>query len=179
MSESSKSGSIEISKALIGCTGVVLAAIIGGIFLLISTDVIKITLSSPTASQSSTDTPASTIVAPPQSENLPTVSGLCYGTCWEYNHSERTMTWTGPTDGMEDIWQPEGGPLEYIRGGYTAIFETTVPLKMAICIGEVDGATVSTQCNPQILDVAPGKHRVISSGPQGGFRVGPDPKFGP
>lgn len=41
MSNSDNHGKIEISKALIGCLGVVLAAIIGGVFLLISTGIIQ------------------------------------------------------------------------------------------------------------------------------------------
>jgi hypothetical protein len=43
----STNGTIEISKAMIGCIGAVLAAIIGGVFLLISTGVIQIGISSP------------------------------------------------------------------------------------------------------------------------------------
>lgn len=47
MSNSNKTnGTIEISKAVIGCTGAVLAAIIGGIFLLISSGVVNISFSS-------------------------------------------------------------------------------------------------------------------------------------
>lgn len=52
----SSNGTIEISKAMIGCTGAVLAAIIGGVFLLISTGVIQIGFSSPkTDPQASTE----------------------------------------------------------------------------------------------------------------------------
>lgn len=48
MSDSNKTNStVEISKAMIGCTGAVLAAIIGGIFLLISTGVIQIGITPP------------------------------------------------------------------------------------------------------------------------------------
>lgn len=48
MSSSTRSsGTIEISKAMIGCMGAVLAAIIGGIFLLISTGIIEVNSSAP------------------------------------------------------------------------------------------------------------------------------------
>ena len=49
MSDSEKpSGTIELSKAMIGCIGLVLAAVITGVFLLISTGGIQTGFSSPT-----------------------------------------------------------------------------------------------------------------------------------
>lgn len=50
MSNFNNHGTIEISKAVIGCIGVILAALIGGIFLLISVGVIQIGRPSSTAS---------------------------------------------------------------------------------------------------------------------------------
>lgn len=47
---------IEISKAMIGCIGTVLAAIIGGVFLLVSTGVIQISVSSPKVQSNASST---------------------------------------------------------------------------------------------------------------------------
>lgn len=109
-----------------------------------------------------------------ESDTSSPLSMPCYGKCWRYDDNARTMTWIGPNDGLEDIWQAEGEPLTKIRAGYTAIFEITIPMQMEICIGSVDGKVVSQQCKPQVIDLAPGTHMVTSPGPQGGFRVSPD-----
>ena len=68
----------------------------------------------PSATQASTvmDT-AEPIVAPT----------ICYGksVCWQYDVNTRTMTWTGPTDGTEDVWQGDELSLSRVRDGWKVV----------------------------------------------------------
>ncbi len=102
----------------------------------------------------------------------------CYGRCWQYDHSARTMTWTGPTDGTEDIWQPSGEPLQRIRDGYTAIFTTSVPGEISACVLAVNGQPIKNSCDGVLYQVPPGTYRVTSEGPNGGFRWCPLTGYG-
>ncbi len=178
---------IELPPAravLLGGFGLCLILLsIVGYFISVSGLASYTTLATPTREAvvvTATSRPTVIVQQPPPTEAIttplvqPPVSQLCYGNCWEYDHVARTMTWTGPTDGSEDIWQAEGTSLDSIRAGYTAIFVTSIPMQMEICVGEVDGRVIGTQCTPQVIKIAPGIHRVISSGPQGGFRARPE-----
>ena len=177
---------IELPPAravLLGGFGLCLIALsIAGYFISVFGLASHTTLEAPTretAVVTATSRPTVIVQQPPPTEAIttpvvqPPVSELCYGNCWEYDHVARTMTWTGPADGSEDIWQAEGIPLDTIRAGYTAVFVTSIPIEMEICVGEVDGSVIGTQCTPQVIKIAPGTHRVISAGPQGGFRAHP------
>ncbi len=117
--------------------------------------------------------PIITLQIPQSDGTIQPVADYCYGKCWEYDNNARTMTWTGTKDGVEDIWQADGEPLEKIRAGYTAYFEINFPMKMEICMGSIDGTLVSRQCEFQVIDISAGRHTVVSAGPQGGFRVRP------
>ncbi|MEM3460020.1 MAG: hypothetical protein QXO24_02245 [Candidatus Micrarchaeaceae archaeon] len=98
-------------------------------------------------------------------------STYCYGQCWQYDHNARTMTWTGSTDGIEDIWQPSGEPLQRIREGYIAIFTTSVPGEIYACVLVVNGQSVKNACDGILYPVQPGTYRITSSNSQvGGFR---------
>lgn len=100
----------------------------------------------------------------------PQRGGYCYGQCWQYDDSARTMTWTGPTDGIEDIWQPDEA-LRKIREGYTAIFSTSVPGEIFACILTVNGQTVKAGCDGGLYQLPPGTYRATSANPGiGGFR---------
>jgi hypothetical protein len=169
-------GTVEISKALIGCVGVVLAAIITGIFLLISNGVIRVDglpAPSPSATRPTGSIPQ---VTPHPPVSQPTTSPvlsqpLCYGNCWQYDNNARTMTWTGQADGIEDIWQPAGEALQKIREGYTAIFNTSVPGEIFACILTINGEAVKTSCDGVLYQLPLGTYRVTSANRDiGGFR---------
>ncbi|MCI0575919.1 MAG: hypothetical protein L0332_25445 [Chloroflexi bacterium] len=111
--------------------------------------------------------------APPSSDGVlaGTEVYYCYGDCWQYDDDARTMTWTGPTDGIEDIWQPPGDALQNIRAGYTAIFTTSVPGEISACVLTVNETSVKNTCDGVLYQVAPGTYRVTSAnGNVGGFR---------
>jgi hypothetical protein len=99
---------------------------------------------------------------------------LALGNAWVFDDNARTMTWVGPTDGSEDIWQADGEPIQKIRAGYTAYFSIDVSMKMKISIGTVDGKLISRQAHEKTIVITAGKHSVVSRGPQGGFRVFPE-----
>ena len=105
-------------------------------------------------------------VVPPHQPNA-----YCYGECWQYDHDAHTMTWTGPADGVEDIWQPSGEPLRRIREGYVAIFTTSVPGEIDACVLVVNGELVKNSCDGVLYQIPPGTYRVTSdNGQVGGFR---------
>lgn len=103
-----------------------------------------------------------------------------YGFGWQSDDAARTMTWIGPTDGREDVWQPSGDPLNDIRAGYTAIFgPMDVPGEIFACVLTLNGQQVKNSCEGANVSVEAGKvYRVISSGPVGGFRWCPAPNMG-
>jgi len=99
----------------------------------------------------------------------------CYGNCWKYDNSARTMTWTRPADETEDIWQPSGEALQKIRDGYTAIFDTSVPGEIFACVLMVNGETVKNSCDGVLYQVPLGSYRVTSANRDvGGFRWCPE-----
>lgn len=98
-------------------------------------------------------------------------SNYCFGKCWQYDDNARTMTWTGPTNGIEDIWQPSGEALQKIRDGYTAIFATSVPGEILACVLVVNGQTIKNACDGVLYQVPSGIYRVMSANKSvGGFR---------
>lgn len=104
----------------------------------------------------------------PQPSAFPT---LCYGQCWQYNNNLRTMTWTGLTDGTEDIWQPSGDPLQKIRSGYTAIITTSVPGEIFSCVLVINGQNVKNSCDGVLYQISPGTYQITSANSSvGGFR---------
>lgn len=114
----------------------------------------------------------------PQSDTQPTITPnqvqsptLCYGKCWQYDDTTRTMTWTGATDGTEDIWQPSGSALEKIRSGYTAVFTTSVPGEIVACVLTINGEVIKNSCDGVLYQVPPGTYQITSSNSNvGGFR---------
>ena len=98
MSKYNNYGSIEIGKALIGCLGVVLAAVITGISLLLSVGVIQIgtsSLDSPPTSQLEPveSLPTSDNTGPSQSTStLNSCSGNDWAKCWLVDNQNHTMT---------------------------------------------------------------------------------------
>lgn len=73
---------------------------------------------------------------------------LCYGKCWQYDQSNRTMTWVGPLDGAEDIWQGDEASLSRIRSGWiTIIGPLDVPGEIEACVLTLNGQTVASSCN--------------------------------
>lgn len=194
MSNSNNHGTIEISKALIGCLGVVIAAIIGGVFLLISVGIIQfespLTIVTPT-----TGSPPGTINQTPQTDNRaenrsPTITptsvstevpnptksvSFCYGNCWQYDDIAKTMTWMRLADGTEDVWQPSGEALQKIRDGYTAIFDTAVSGEIFACTLTVNGQAVKNDCDGVLYQIPPGSYQVTSANKDiGGFRWCPE-----
>lgn len=121
---------------------------------------------SPTIIPQQTIQPTSAPVQP-QSTSLT----LCYGHCWQFDDSNRTMTWTRLADGTEDVWQPAGDELENIRNGYTAVFTTTVPGEIFACILTINGEAVKSSCDGVLYQVPPGTYQVTSASSSiGGFR---------
>jgi hypothetical protein len=109
----------------------------------------------------------------------PTSITYCYGQCWTYDDNARTMTWTGSGDGIEDIWQPAGEPLQKIRSGYTAIITTNVPGEIFACILSVDGKSVKNSCDGILYQISAGTYKITSaSNDVGGFRWCPAVGYG-
>lgn len=110
---------------------------------------------------------------------VPTSITYCYGQCWTYNDNARTMTWTGSTDGIEDIWQPAGDSLQKIQSGYTAIITTTVPGEIFACVLSVDGKSVKNSCDGVLYQISVGTYKITSaSNNVGGFRWCPVVGYG-
>lgn len=110
-----------------------------------------------------------------QSRSSSHAGGYCYGECWNYDTTTHTMTWTGPVDGIEDVWQPEGTALSAIRRGDTAVFgPMSVPGEIEACILIIGGKTVKSACDGVLFQVPAGAAFEISSpGEVGGFRWKP------
>lgn len=84
---------------------------------------------------------------------------------WTIDTDSKTVTWTGVSDGSSDIALTpiaEG----FVRGGYVSVFEVSVPGRLVIITGTVDGNPVSGP-----IDALPeGRHEISSIGSNGGFR---------
>lgn len=105
--------------------------------------------------------------------------GYCYGNCWDYDDSARTMTWRYIADGNEDVWQPPGDAIQKIRNGYTAIFQTSVPGEIYACILTVNGSIAKTSCDQVLYKVPIGKYQMTSANKDiGGFRWCPEAGYG-
>jgi hypothetical protein len=134
--------------------------------------------SGPTQIQPIAPTQMTIATSLPQPVNQPTIvlnqtqpPNLCYGQCWQYNDNTRTMTWTGLTDGTEDIWQPPGDPLQKLRIGYSVILSTTVPGEIFACVLTINGKVVKNSCDGVLYQVPPGTYQITSSNNNvGGFR---------
>jgi hypothetical protein len=122
-----------------------------------------------------TQTPTPTLLP-----TTPTPFSYCYGKCWKYDDNAHTMTWTGPTDGKEDVWQPSGKEIDSIRAGYTAIFgPMNVPGEIEACTLILDGKEVKNSCDGIMYPVSSGMtFRVQSEGNNGGFRWKPLQGYG-
>jgi len=95
------------------------------------------------------------------------------GTCWNLDQENQVMSWYGAEDGRVDIHQGTGQILGAIRDGWVAIFETTVPGRIIITTGTINGNPVSGP-----VQVEAGTYEVISAGPSGGFRWTPLDGYG-
>src|SRR3972149_380558 len=137
-------------------------------------------LSTPLTSngQSSQPQPASSSDQPMPSVSNDSPSCNNMGTFWQYDDNARTMTWTGATDGSEDIWQGDDESLQKIRNGYTATFATTVSgAFINTCILTVNGQVIKNSCASysKLYPVPAGTYQVTSKSPpgyptNGGFR---------
>ncbi|MCB0046494.1 MAG: hypothetical protein KDD92_13810 [Caldilineaceae bacterium] len=136
----------------------------------------------PTSTPFPTSTPQPTATDTPLLTPINTrssVNALCYGNCWDFNDSTRTMTWTGSGDGVEDIWQPSGDALQKIRNGYTAIINPTVPGEIFACVLNVNGEFVKNNCDDVLFQTAPGPYQITSANlTVGGFRWCPALGYG-
>ncbi len=111
----------------------------------------------------------------------PQSSDYCYGKCWQYDDHSHTMTWTGPMDGREDVWQGDEVALARIRSGWTAIFgPMSVPGEIEACVLTLNGQIVKDACDGVTYQVPAGQvYQATSAHPQvGGFRWRPAPGYG-
>jgi hypothetical protein len=98
------------------------------------------------------------------------------GAAWLLDPTNKTMTWIGKTNGDSDINQTATFAINAIESGYAAYFETTVPGKILITIGVVDGVLYN---NETLVSIAAGEHTVTDSiGLSGGFRWSPCDGYG-
>jgi hypothetical protein len=109
--------------------------------------------------------------------------GYCFGQCWQYDETTKTMTWIGPIDGTEDIWQGDELSLGRIRGGWIAVFgPVTVPGEIEACILKIDERTVVSTCDgvqhPYQVEANQMFHVTSTSSEVGGFRWKPARGFG-
>jgi len=122
---------------------------------------------------------------PPPQTTSPSVfsGGYCFGQCWQYDESTKTMTWTGPVDGNEDIWQGDDLSLSRIRSGWIAVFgPVSVPGEIEVCKLKIDGQSVIDSCDgmqhPYAVE-ANQVFRVTSANSEiGGFRWKPAKGYG-
>lgn len=115
------------------------------------------------------------VVVPTQAPQSST--SYCYGNCWQFDGNSKTMTWTGSSDGIEDIWQPSGEPLQNIRSGYTAIINTSVPGEIFACVLTVNGQSVMSSCG--LYQLPAGSYQIKSANNSvGGFRWCPAIGYG-
>lgn len=117
---------------------------------------------------------------PPVSSDVTT---YCYGQCWQYDENTRTMTWTGPTDGREDIWQGDDLSLSRIRSGWTAIFgPVSVPGEIEACVLTLNGQTVVNSCDdvqhPYPVEANKSYQVTSAHSEVGGFRWKPAKGYG-
>lgn len=96
----------------------------------------------------------------------------CEGKCWQADKAARTLVWTGPQNGMEDI-HLVGSALDALKSGFEATFTTTVPGTVLITDGTVDGTTVAKSATG--IEVRVGTHKVTSTS---GFRWTPAAGYG-
>ncbi len=115
----------------------------------------------------------------------------CEGQCWQFNPSSQSMTWVGPIDGVEDIFQGDPVSLHRARSGWVVKWETSVPGSIEVCLGviKLDGKEIFNQsnCSGKEISVGAGKFEyfipssmrteIDSQGtrfaPTGGFRWKP------
>ncbi len=117
--------------------------------------------------------PVPTVSTEPTTAVVPQVQSkdYCFGNCWQYDEDTRTMTWTGSTDGSEDIWQPEGEALEKVRNGYVTLITTSVPGEILACVLSIDGKSIKNACDGIFYELPPGTYRIASASKNaGGFR---------
>lgn len=96
----------------------------------------------------------------------------CDGDCWAVDEGARRLTWTGPTDGTADIWQRAGTPSQQrMQEGWIAVFMAAVPMRVELCVGTINGRLIAPACEPDLINVAPGRYEIVSQGPRGGFRA--------
>lgn len=111
----------------------------------------------------------------------PLASEKCWGRCWQYDENNRTMIWTGPTNGAEDVWQGDDASLSRVRDGWKVIFgPMSVPGEIEACVLILNGKVVKDSCDGVLYQVPEGQRfEVISAHPKmGGFRWKPLPGYG-
>jgi hypothetical protein len=112
-----------------------------------------------------------------QAQDLRSSTTLCFGNCWQYDTSARTMTWIGLSDGTEDIWQASNESLQKIRSGYSAIITTSVPGEIMACVLNVNGQSVMSSCG--LYKISSGTYQIKSANNNvGGFRWCPALGYG-
>lgn len=107
--------------------------------------------------------------------------GDCAGRCWRYDEGARTLTWAGPADGREDVWQGDDLSLGRVRAGWTAVFgPMAAPGEIEACVLNVDGEPVRQSCGGAPYPVPSGRVlHVTSADPDvGGFRWRPAGGYG-
>ncbi len=150
----------------------------------------SIPASIPTAALTPVNTPTQLSVATPIPDVIatratpqPSFSGYCFGICWQYDEGARTMTWIGPIDGREDIWQGDSTSLSRIRSGWTAIFgPVSVPGEIEACILILSGQMIFNTCDGMKSPYPAEANRLYqatSENPDvGGFRWKPAKGYG-
>ena len=115
------------------------------------------------------------------SASLTTVADDCLDTCWRYDVSARTLTWTGPVDGREDVWEGDVVSLDRVRQGWTALFgPMTVPGEIEACVLTLNGQVIKQTCDGLKYPVPQGQVLEVTSAhpTAGGFRWIPAGGYG-
>jgi hypothetical protein len=116
--------------------------------------------------------PVPTPTASAQTSPTRVPAPTCDGDCWVYDESARRLTWIGPGDGTVDVWQRPGTPHHrQAQAGATAVFVAGVPMRIEICLGAINGRPITSDCEPDLFNLAPGRYEITSPGPRGGFRA--------
>lgn len=124
-----------------------------------------------------TSVPIATNIVNPPTQIQQAMPSFCFGDCWKIDTNANTMTWTGGTDGAEDIWQGTDETLQKIRSGYIAIITTSVPGEIFACVLVVNGQRALSSCG--LYQISAGIYQITSKNNSvGGFRWCPAIGYG-
>lgn len=125
-------------------------------------------IAAPAPGQPAPPAPAPTQGAAPAPKTSAPPSGESSSTPWVIDPTTKTMTWTR----QSNLIAQTGEALKAIRSGYKAVFTTTEPTLMEVCVGTVDGVRIADDCDPRDHPLPAGQHTYQAApNDKAGFRT--------